>query len=788
MTVAVLCLIWVLWPVFAFAGGLAFAPLAGLAGLLLLPLAVRGFRFRIYMIAIGAFLAFAAASVMWSPRPFALIEMDFAAGDFHMRSEVLRVGLLFVALASVAAAAGRLSGKGASAVQQAAVGAMLVQLVVCALLAVFENQALALFAPMMANAGEGVQNITRNNQIMAMAAPLLIAGLAGSRPSGAVIGTVLTVVAAEAAIFLWRGVDAGLLALVFAGAAAATAALLPRHGFRVIGFGMAAVILAAPFALNPLVHGADAAVADSSITYRMAIWDRTIEEMWLSPWIGGGVGVLRTIAETIPSGVFGGDPVIPNHAHSMPLQLWAELGAVGAGLLSLAIVLAAWRLPAPSTLGRAGLAGAGFAGAAFAVACVSYDLWNEWWWAAGGFLVATLVAIRITATHAAAKAAEGESEMPVAAAPSGPVHRSNNFHLIRLLLALAVAVYHFDMLPGLGIAPHIPFLAPYATPLELGAELAVQGFFVISGYLVYDSLLRSDSLADYASKRVRRLYPAYASIVLVCAAAALIVSPEARDDLAGVARYAGWNLAFLNFMEPELPGLFQGNTFTEVNGALWTLKIEVMFYLFLPLLGWLLHVAGKARWWILGGLYAAGEVWRLGWPAWGQAMFPDAVDWTLSVILSRQFPGQLGFFVTGIGLCLLRDHINWRSALPVVGMAMLVASLVWVPAHALRPLALGVFVVWLAAGIPPLFNAARFGDLSYGVYIVNSPIIQAFAAAGLFTLSPWGAGAAATVAVFLAAFLMWHLIERPFLRRDSAYRGGGRKAAVEQGAPAQQPA
>jgi peptidoglycan/LPS O-acetylase OafA/YrhL len=275
--------------------------------------------------------------------------------------------------------------------------------------------------------------------------------------------------------------------------------------------------------------------------------------------------------------------------------------------------------------------------------------------------------------------------------------------------------------------------------------------------------------------------------VIVCAGAALAVSPEARADLAGVARYTAWNLGFLNFMEPRLPGLFEGNIFTQVNGALWTLKIEVMFYLLLPLLGWLLHVAGNMRWWVLGGLYAAGEVWRLGMLAWGPVVFPDRIDWDLAVMLSRQFPGQIAFFVTGISLCLLREHINWRSALPVVGIAMLVAALLWTPAHALRPLGLGIFVVWLAVGIPHLFNAARFGDFSYGVYIVNFPIIQAFAAAGLFAISPWAAGAGAVAAIFLAAFLLWHLVERPALRRDSAYRRG-RAAEADPPAAAQLPA
>ncbi len=330
-------------------------------------------------------------------------------------------------------------------------------------------------------------------------------------------------------------------------------------------------------------------------------------------------------------------------------------------------------------------------------------------------------------------------------------HTANNFNLLRLLFALFVVAYHIVVLSG------AQQWREAEAPLSLMAEIGVQGFFVLSGFLVYASLERSETLGRYAEKRVRRLYPAYATVVIVGALAGLAVSPEARANLGAVGEYLGWNLVFANFMAPELPGVFQANPMHEVNGALWTLKIEVMFYLVLPVLGWLLRIAGPARWLLIVLIYAAAEAWRIGLTGMGQAE------------LARQLPGQMSFFITGMALYKLAFS-GWRlHAAGLAGAAILAASLMFDMLAPLRALGLGLVAVWAATGLLRLPNAAHFGDLSYGVYIVHFPIIQTLIVLGLFA-APWTGAGAALAASFVAAFILWHLVERPALRRDSAYR------------------
>lgn len=337
----------------------------------------------------------------------------------------------------------------------------------------------------------------------------------------------------------------------------------------------------------------------------------------------------------------------------------------------------------------------------------------------------------------------------------GVGHR-NNFNLLRLILAAMVAAYHIVRLSGAW---------PQALhALEIAADIGVKGFFVLSGYLVFASLERSRSLGDYAGKRVRRLYPAYGVVILGAGCAALALNPAARADLIGTGRYLLANLVFLNFLEPNLPGIFRLNPVTEVNGALWTLKIEVAFYLILPALGLLSRTRDWMRWAILVCIYAAAELWRFWFAHAGEA--PGG-----QVEIARQLPGQMSFFITGIALYLARDMLSRRTlgliAFPAA--AVLVATFLAPILEPLRAISLGLTVIALAVAAPPLPDAARFGDLSYGIYIIHFPIIQQVVALGLFRQPVQGAVIASVVTVALAA-AMWWAVERPALRSDSAYR------------------
>lgn len=343
----------------------------------------------------------------------------------------------------------------------------------------------------------------------------------------------------------------------------------------------------------------------------------------------------------------------------------------------------------------------------------------------------------------------------------------NRFDFLRLVFASMVFVYHLVVLSS--VAPQSDLEA------QLGAlaELSIQGFFIVSGALVYGSWERSRGLMDYAEKRVRRLLPAYVVIILIPALLSLVLTfgiAGAGQDILG---YLAANLIFLNFLNPTLPGLFENQRMIEVNGALWTLKIEVMFYLVLPILAWVL-AALKNYWWIgIALLVLAAFAWR------DAAL---ALDHPYSAQLARQLPGQMMYFAAGMALWRL-----WRLArakaglLAVIGAGVLTLALAIPALDALRVLGLSALIAGVAFGPGPALNAARWGDVSYGVYIVHFPVVQAMVMLGAFSTLGYVAGfTLAVVLVFGLSFALWRWVEKPALRRDSHYRQASEEVSAHE--------
>jgi peptidoglycan/LPS O-acetylase OafA/YrhL len=351
--------------------------------------------------------------------------------------------------------------------------------------------------------------------------------------------------------------------------------------------------------------------------------------------------------------------------------------------------------------------------------------------------------------------------------PSSSDFRRNNFDLLRLVLAATVCFTHCYELSGYQQLAWITKVLSSAT--------AVKAFFVISGFLIFMSFERSTSIYSYAEKRLRRVYPAYLTVVLLCALTLFSVSSKGVSDYffsAAWLKYVLANSLFMNFIQPSLPGVFDMNRLHAVNGALWTLKIEVGFYLSVPVLVFLFRRFGT-----LLVIFAA----YLGSVAWA-AIFSWLDKRTGSQIyleLGRQLPGQLSYFVAG-GLFYYHFSFfeRWSRLLLCAAILVLIINSYW-SVGALEPVALATTVMFLSM-FPYLGNFGRHGDFSYGVYILHFPILQCLIGSGIFSDSPWlflAAGASATLA---GAVAMWHLVEKRFLLRTSHYVAASTPAGAQE--------
>ena len=346
----------------------------------------------------------------------------------------------------------------------------------------------------------------------------------------------------------------------------------------------------------------------------------------------------------------------------------------------------------------------------------------------------------------------------------------NNFDLVRLLLATTVFLVHSYVLTG-------------AEPLAvlertLSSDLAIKAFFAISGYLVLMSYENSRSALEYFEKRARRILPGYATVVVVAALAGALLSDRALADYVsdGALRYLAANLVFANFVAPTLPGVFTGNPEHAVNGALWTLKIEVMFYLSLPLIVIAARRLGALP--VVAALYVLSAAYSLVLLAAEQRSGNP-----LYGVLARQLPGQLTYFLCGALLYKLSPDL--KQPRYAIAFAFACGYLFWAGTTdvLLAPPAVAFLAIYLALGLPWLGNFGRFGDFSYGVYIVHFPILQVLVHYGAFRRDPWLAFAAACGLVFAVAALLWHLVEKPALKRASHYRRAEAPAAPSAQVP-----
>ncbi|KAD4060544.1 acyltransferase family protein [Arthrobacter yangruifuii] len=379
----------------------------------------------------------------------------------------------------------------------------------------------------------------------------------------------------------------------------------------------------------------------------------------------------------------------------------------------------------------------------------------------------------------------GRGRHALRSSPRGSTGTRRDIQGLRALAVVLVMIYHIwpDALPG--------------------GFVGVDVFFVISGYLIVWSLVRelhatsTIALASFYARRIRRLLPAAATVLLATLAATVLLFPEARWQ--GVARdVAASSLNVQNWNQA-----FSTTSYAGATAAVsplqhyWSLAVEEQFYLVVPVL--LLAAAAAAR---------ALKI-RAGMSAVGLAVIcgVSAVSFIHSVQFSTSDPGLAYFFTTtriwelGLGGILaltaaggalprrLSTVFGWAGMVLVFAAAFGFSTAMSFPGWvALVPTAGAALCLlagqggrsaapWISAGwwqsLRPVVYA---GDISYSLYLWHWPV-TVFTVYFLGRTPGLAAGAAIAAASVLLAVLSTRFIEKPFRRARGKTGSAGRPGA-----------
>ena len=330
--------------------------------------------------------------------------------------------------------------------------------------------------------------------------------------------------------------------------------------------------------------------------------------------------------------------------------------------------------------------------------------------------------------------------------------KQNNLTLIRFLAATAVIFAH-----SLAFFDLTEQYDPVFILFGIGAgDLAVNVFFVVSGFLITRSWLSKLNLVDFAWARAARIYPAlWASSLLLVLAAGMLFSLLPLHEfllLPTTISYLVKNSTMFFGAQLSLPGTIEGADM-GFNVPLWTLPHELQMYALVALLG----IAG-----LIGRRPICASIVVASFAIWILSE-SGAIDLTQS-----RFRLMFHFF---FGACLLlwKDHIRlgFSGLLASVVLLAVVATLVPVDARKYCLALLTPFLALWFAFVPSgrIRKFSRAGDYSYGLYIFAYPLQLV-----VLIKMPWigasGHFALSFACTLLLAMASWHFLERKALQSE----------------------
>jgi peptidoglycan/LPS O-acetylase OafA/YrhL len=162
--------------------------------------------------------------------------------------------------------------------------------------------------------------------------------------------------------------------------------------------------------------------------------------------------------------------------------------------------------------------------------------------------------------------------------------RENNFDSIRMALAVLVIFSHSYPL-GTGSEMREPLVLLTHKQVTAG-HMAVDLFFIISGFLITASYERSKTTWSYMKKRICRIYPGFIVAMLWCAFVALPAGGGRLYASSTASRAFDFVTQTIQLRDFHYTGVFPNNPTPGVlNGSMWSIPYEFWCYIGVVVLG-----------------------------------------------------------------------------------------------------------------------------------------------------------------------------------------------------------
>jgi len=156
---------------------------------------------------------------------------------------------------------------------------------------------------------------------------------------------------------------------------------------------------------------------------------------------------------------------------------------------------------------------------------------------------------------------------------------NNNIDLIRLMAAFQVLISHSVNYLSINTTNSTLSLLMYVLHLFPGVPI----FFFISGYLISKSYENSSSIKNYATKRLFRIYSALI-IAVILGVFSIYVTGYISSHSISITDISIWIFTKLTIFQFYNPECNREYGIGIVNPALWTISIELQFYIITPII------------------------------------------------------------------------------------------------------------------------------------------------------------------------------------------------------------